>query len=88
MSFPSLVATSCVRQTFPVSPVCSIFGRAAMHPLTQLLGLPESLDVWGTFYFGIHALVISLYLVCQVVPAKKVRTTVLFFASLARRDGR
>ncbi|CAM9465871.1 unnamed protein product, partial [Hapterophycus canaliculatus] len=39
----------------------------------QLLGLPESLDVWGTFYFGIHALVVGLYLVCQFIPAKKVR---------------
>ena len=39
----------------------------------QLLGLEESLDVWGTFYFGIHLIVIGLYLVCQVIPTKKVR---------------
>lgn len=38
----------------------------------QLLGLEESLDVWGTFHFGIHLIVIGLYLVCQVIPTKKV----------------
>lgn len=37
-----------------------------------MLGLSESLDVWGTFYFGVHAIVIALYLVCQAIPAKKV----------------
>lgn len=38
----------------------------------QVLGLEESLDVWGTFYFGIHALVVGLYVVCLVIPTKKV----------------
>eukprot|EP00752_Nemacystus_decipiens_P014687 g13083.t1 len=37
----------------------------------QMLGLEESLDVWGTFYFGIHLIVMGLYLVCQVIPTKK-----------------
>eukprot|EP00903_Cladosiphon_okamuranus_P019810 g18207.t1 len=40
----------------------------------QMLGLKESLDVWGTFYFAIHAIVIGLYLVCQVIPTKKVKS--------------
>ncbi|CAM9814250.1 unnamed protein product, partial [Ectocarpus sp. 12 AP-2014] len=39
----------------------------------QLLGLTESLDVWGTFSFGIHVLVVALYLVCQIIPTKKVQ---------------
>ncbi|CBJ26622.1 acyltransferase [Ectocarpus siliculosus] len=40
----------------------------------QLLGLTESLDVWGTFSFGIHALVVGLYLVCQMIPTKKAQS--------------
>eukprot|EP00904_Undaria_pinnatifida_P005433 jgi/Undpi1/2019/HiC_scaffold_12.g05405.m1 len=38
----------------------------------QILGLPESLEIWGTFYFGVHAISLALYVVCMVVPAKKI----------------
>ncbi|CAM9628376.1 unnamed protein product [Ascophyllum nodosum] len=37
-----------------------------------MLGLVESLDVWRTFYFGIHAMAIVLYLICLCIPTKKV----------------
>lgn len=50
----------------------SSFLVCCLPPPRQLLGLTESLDVWGTFSFGIHALVVGLYLVCQLIPAKKV----------------
>lgn len=60
---------------------------ARSHPLTetlsslvmllvfskQILGLPESMDVWGTFYFGVHVILVVIYVMCQFIPTKKVR---------------
>lgn len=38
----------------------------------QILGLSESLEIWGTFYFGVHAVSLGLYVICMLVPAKKI----------------
>lgn len=44
-----------------------------------MLGFPESIDVWGTFYFGVHVAAVVLYLVGQIVPTKKVNAHAVFF---------
>lgn len=40
---------------------------------TQMLGLSESLDVWGTFYFSVHVMMAVLFVLAQIVPTKKVK---------------